>query len=86
MENAAQFYNELDEMFANHAGADAIETYLLRKLAEANPLQLSVLNELMGFYRSRGEYAKNKPIIDKALDLAKKDGFSRHRSRHNYAN
>ncbi|MFP1716938.1 DUF4037 domain-containing protein [Gardnerella leopoldii] len=72
MENAAQFYNELDEMFANHAGADAIETYLLRKLAEANPLQLSVLNELMGFYRSRGEYAKNKPIIDKALDLAKK--------------
>lgn len=72
MENAAQFYSELDEMFANHAGADAIETYLLRKLAEANPLQLSVLNELMGFYRSRGEYAKNKPIIDKALDLAKK--------------
>lgn len=72
MENAAQLYNELDEMFANHAGADAIETYLLRKLAEANPLQLSVLNELMGFYRSRGEYAKNKPIIDKALDLAKK--------------
>lgn len=72
MENAAQFYNELDEMFANHAGADAIETYLLRKLAETNPLQLSVLNELMGFYRSRGEYAKNKPIIDKALDLAKK--------------
>lgn len=72
MENAAQFYNELDEMFANHAGADAIETYLLRKLAEANPLQLSVLNELMGFYRSRGEHAKNKPIIDKALDLAKK--------------
>lgn len=72
MENAAQFYSELDEMFANHAGADAIETYLLRKLAEANPLQLSVLNELMGFYRSRGEYAKNKPIIDKVLDLAKK--------------
>lgn len=72
MENAAQFYNELDEMFANHAGADAIESYLLRKLSETNPLQLSVLNELMGFYRSRGEYAKNKPIIDKALDLAKK--------------
>ena len=106
MEDAAQFYNELDEMFANHASADAIETYLLRKLAETqvnsevaadakaqqetaenaateetasttktaqtNPLQLSILNELMGFYRSRGEHAKNQPIIDKALDLAKK--------------
>lgn len=77
MQNAAQFYSELDEMFANHAGAEAIESYLLRKLAEtqeanAQALQLSVLNELMGFYRSRGEYAKNQPIIDNALDLAKK--------------
>lgn len=39
--------------------------------ANAQALQLSVLNELMGFYRSRGEHAKNKPIIDNALDLAK---------------
>ena len=129
MENAAQFYSELDEMFANHASADAIESYLLRKLAEAqvnfertadaatettetksnakitansanataansteanstsataetksadetksntktNPLQLSILNELMGFYRSRGEHAKNQPIINSALNLA----------------
>ena len=72
MEDAAQFYNELDEMFANHASADAIETYLLRKLTEANPLQLSILNELMGFYRSRGEHAKNQPIINRALNLANK--------------
>ncbi len=106
MEDAAQFYNELDEMFANHASADAIETYLLRKLAETqvnsevaadakaqqetaenaateetasttktaqtNPLQLSILNELMGFYRSRGEHAKNQPIINRALNLANK--------------
>lgn len=77
MQNAAQFYSELDEMFANHAGAEAIESYLLRKLAEtqeanAQALQLSVLNELMGFYRSRGEHAKNQTIIDNALDLAKK--------------
>lgn len=104
MQNAAQFYSELDEMFANHAGADAIESYLLRKLAEAqvnsevaadakaqqetaenaateetasttktaqsNPLQLSILNELMGFYRSRGEHTKNQPIINRALNLA----------------
>ncbi len=94
MENAAQFYSELDEMFANHASADAIESYLLRKLAEAqaanetaetiaaaaaaqtkstaqsNPLQLSILNEIMGFYRSRGEHAKNQPIINRALNLA----------------
>ena len=75
MQNAAQFYSELDEMFANHAGADAIESYLLQKLAEtqeanAQALQLSVLNELMGFYRSRGEHAKNQPIINRALNLA----------------
>lgn len=72
MQNAAQFYSELDEMFANHASADAIETYLLRKLTEANPLQLSILNELMGFYRSRGEHTKNQPIINRALNLANK--------------
>ena len=80
MQNAAQFYSELDEMFANHAGANSIESYLLRKLAEtqaasaaneeANPLQLSILNELMGFYRSRGEHTKNQPIINRALNLA----------------
>ena len=83
MQNAAQFYSELDEMFANHAGANAIESYLLQKLAEtqaaaktsaaneeANPLQLSILNELMGFYRSRGEHTKNQPIINRALNLA----------------
>ena len=88
MESAAQFYSELDEMFANHASADAIESYLLRKLAETqasaentttasttetsetNPLQLSILNEIMGFYRSRGEHEKNQPIINRALNLA----------------
>ena len=106
MQNAAQFYSELDGMFANHAGADAIESYLLQKLAEtqvnsevaadtkaqqetaenaateetasttktaqSNPLQLSILNEIMGFYRSRGEHAKNQPIINRALNLANK--------------
>ena len=79
MENAAELYSELDKMFANHASANAIESYLMQKLAETqrnsnlnNPLQLSILNELMGFYRSRGEHTKNKPIIDNALDLAKK--------------
>ena len=40
--------------------------------ANAQALQLSVLNELMGFYRSRGEYAKNKSIIDNALKLSDK--------------
>ena len=40
--------------------------------ANAQALQLSMLNELMGFYRSRGEHAKNKPIIDNALKLSDK--------------
>lgn len=82
MLSVSQLYKELDSMFANHASAQEIEKYLLNALnqsqAKANQeantqaFQLSVLNELMGFYRSRGEHAKNKPIIDNALDLAKK--------------
>ncbi|EIK85982.1 DUF4037 domain-containing protein [Bifidobacterium sp. UMB1230] len=93
MENSAELYKELDNMFASHASVQEIEKYLLNALnqsqakanqaasnqaessqeeANAQALQLSVLNELMGFYRSRGEHAKNKPIIDNALDLAKK--------------
>lgn len=88
MLSVSQFYKELDNMFASNTSAQEIEKYLLNALnqsqakanqeatnhAEANAqaLQLSVLNELMGFYRSRGEHAKNKPIIDNALDLSKK--------------
>lgn len=88
MLSVSQLYKELDSMFANHASAQEIEKYLLNALnqsqakanqeeanqeeSNAQALQLSVLNELMGFYRSRGEHAKNKPIIDNALDLAKK--------------
>ena len=88
MLSVSQLYKELDSMFANHASAQEIEKYLLNALnqsqakanqeatnqeeANAQAFQLSVLNELMGFYRSRGEHAKNKPIIDNALDLAKK--------------
>ncbi|WP_116437877.1 DUF4037 domain-containing protein [Gardnerella vaginalis] len=88
MLSVSQFYKELDNMFASHASAKEIEKYLLNALnqsqakanqeatnhAEANAqaLQLSALNELMGFYRSRGEHAKNKPIIDNALKLSDK--------------
>lgn len=93
MENSAELYKELDNMFASHANAQEIEKYLLNALnqsqakanqeatnqeeasqeeANAQALQLSVLNELMGFYRSRGEYAKNKQIIDNALKLSNK--------------
>lgn len=55
---------------ANQAASNQAESS--QEEANAQALQLSVLNELMGFYRSRGEHAKNKPIIDNALDLAKK--------------
>ena len=88
MLSVSQLYKELDSMFANHANAQEIEKYLLNALnqsqakanqettnqeeSNAQALQLSVLNELMGFYRSRGAHAKNKPIIDNALDLARK--------------
>lgn len=86
MLSVSQFYKELDNMFASHTSAQEIEKYLLNALnqsqakanqeatnhAEANAqaLQLSVLNELMGFYRSRGEHAKNQPIINRALNIA----------------
>ena len=88
MLSVSQLYKELDSMFANHANAQEIEKYLLNALnqsqakanqettnqeeSNAQALQLSVLNELMGFYRSRGEYAKNKQIIDNALKLSNK--------------
>ena len=88
MLSVSQLYKELDSMFANHASAQEIEKYLLNALnqsqakanqeatnqeeANAQAFQLSVLNELMGFYRSRGEHTKNKQIIDNALDLARK--------------
>lgn len=55
---------------ANQAASNQAESS--QEEANAQALQLSVLNELMGFYRSRGEHAKNKPIIDNALDLTKK--------------
>ena len=45
-------------------------TYDKSQEANAQALQLSVLNELMGFYRSRGEHAKNQPIINRALNIA----------------
>lgn len=45
-------------------------TYDKSQEANAQALQLSVLNELMGFYRSRGEHAKNQAIINRALNIA----------------
>lgn len=76
MQDVDEFYSNLDAMFAQHASANSIESYLLNALnksqaANNNELQLSVLNEIMGFYRSRGEHAKNNPIINSALDLLK---------------
>ncbi|UQA81267.1 DUF4037 domain-containing protein [Gardnerella piotii] len=55
---------------SNQAESNQAESNQAESNAQA--LQLSVLNELMGFYRSRGEHTKNKQIIDNALDLARK--------------
>lgn len=64
--------NALNQSQAKANQAESNQAESNQAEANAQALQLSVLNELMGFYRSRGEHAKNKPIIDNALDLAKK--------------
>lgn len=64
--------NALNQSQAKANQAESNQEESNQEESNAQALQLSVLNELMGFYRSRGEHAKNKQIIDNALDLAKK--------------
>lgn len=64
--------NALNQSQAKANQAESNQEEANQEESNAQALQLSVLNELMGFYRSIGEHAKNKPIIDNALDLARK--------------
>lgn len=64
--------NALNQSQAKANQAESNQEEANQEESNAQALQLSVLNELMGFYRSRGAHAKNKPIIDNALDLARK--------------
>lgn len=72
--DATQLLTHLDALFATHAEPTTIESYLLQTLDDAeqtgdHSAQLTVLNELMGFYRSTGNHTRNQHIIHQAINL-----------------
>ncbi|OXN01143.1 DUF4037 domain-containing protein [Bifidobacterium vansinderenii] len=74
------FIQGLDSIFSAHDAATKAEPYLLHALDEARRLnddagQLTVINELLGFYRSQGRHADNLPLVTESLELAKRMGL-----------
>ncbi|PJM73898.1 hypothetical protein CS006_01670 [Bifidobacterium primatium] len=74
------FIQGLDAIFSAHDAATKAEPYLLDSLAEARRLaddagQLTVINELLGFYRSQGRHDDNLPLVKESLELAKRMGL-----------
>ena len=74
------FIQGLDAIFSAHDAATKAEPYLLQALDEARRLnddagQLTVINELLGFYRSQGRHDDNLPLVTESLDLAKRMGL-----------
>ncbi|MBT1177347.1 DUF4037 domain-containing protein [Bifidobacterium callimiconis] len=74
------FIQGLDAIFSAHDAATKAEPYLLHALDEARRLnddagQLTVINELLGFYRSQGRHADNLPLVTESLELAKRMGL-----------
>ncbi len=70
-----KFTSGLDAIFAAHKASTDAEPYLLEALqqtidADDQAAQLTVLNELMGFYRSQGKHQENMRIAQISLDLA----------------
>lgn len=64
----------LDDIFAANEAPSKAEPYLLNALriarhADDDAAELSILNELMGFYRSQGRHDDNAPVIERALML-----------------
>ncbi|PLS30656.1 tetratricopeptide tPR2 repeat protein [Bifidobacterium margollesii] len=74
------FLKGLDAIFSAHDAATKAEPYLLDALSRAREAQddgaqLTVINELLGFYRSQGRHADNLPLVKESLDLAKRMGL-----------
>ena len=70
----------LDALFEAHAGATRAEPFLLAALAEAERLtdagaQLTLVNELVGFYRSHSRHDDAVACADRALALAQRMGI-----------
>lgn len=70
-----RFLSGLDAIYSRHEGASKAEPYMtqaLERAAEAGdePGQLTVINELMGFYRSQSRHEDNIRLAHASLDLA----------------
>lgn len=70
-----RFLSGLDAIYSRHEGASKAEPYItqaLERAAEAGdePGQLTVINELMGFYRSQSRHEDNIRLAHTSLDLA----------------
>ncbi|MCG2797975.1 MAG: DUF4037 domain-containing protein [Cellulomonas sp.] len=74
------FLRGLDAIFAAHQGPMRAEPYLLDHLARARAVaddgaELTVLNELMGFYRSQSRHEDTVAVGREALALATRMGI-----------
>ncbi|NMN00216.1 tetratricopeptide repeat protein [Bifidobacterium sp. DSM 109958] len=73
--DAQAFLKGLDAIFDAHEQAKKAEPYLLQALTDAENAhdeagQLTVLNEIMGFYRSQSRHEDNQWMVQRALELA----------------
>lgn len=74
------FLRGLDAIFDRHRASTDAEPYLQQALADAENAHddaglLTVLNEMMGFYRSQSRHDDNQWIIQRALELAARMGL-----------
>lgn len=70
-----RFLSGLDAIYSRHEGASKAEPYMTHALEQAaetgdEPGQLTVINELMGFYRSQSRHEDNIRLAHASLDLA----------------
>ena len=78
--NTETFLTGLDAIYSRHTGASEAEPYMLDALetaAEAgdDAAQLTIVNELMGFYRSQGRHEDNTRLAQASLELALRMGL-----------
>lgn len=74
--DAGQFMQHLDQLFATHTPAAQIEQYLLDCLQHTYEIgdaagEFSVLNEILGFYRSQGRHSDNIAMVERLIALSK---------------
>lgn len=77
-----RFLSGLDAIYSRHEGASKAEPYMIHALERAaetgdEPGQLTVINELMGFYRSQSRHEDNIRLAHASLDLALYMGLER---------